>query len=41
LSRSDADGVNRQLQRLAREHHGRNTQALQPPQKASIAYEQL
>jgi Nucleotidyl transferase AbiEii toxin, Type IV TA system len=29
LSREDADSVNRQLQRLAREHHARNTQALQ------------
>ena len=29
MSRADADEVNRQLQRLAREHHNRNTQALQ------------
>jgi hypothetical protein len=29
LSGIDADRVNRQLQNLAREHHGRNTQALQ------------
>jgi len=29
LSSTEADRVNRQLQSLAREHHGRNTQALQ------------
>jgi hypothetical protein len=29
LSAGDADSVNRRLQRLAREHHARNTQALQ------------
>lgn len=29
MSHSDADRVNLQLQRLVREHHNRNTQALQ------------
>jgi hypothetical protein len=29
LSSTEADRINHELQRLAREHHGRNTQALQ------------